>query len=78
MCIKYIENFKQISGLATNLDKTNVIPCGKFFNPGNKICPELELNWTDNFKLLGLDIDNKLEKLGLIYDKAHVKAQNII
>ena len=86
MCIKYIENFKQISGLAANLNKTNVIPFGKFFNPGNKICPYLELNanlptelnWTDNFKLLGLDIHNKLEKWGLNYDKAHVKAQNII
>ena len=31
-----------------------------------------------DFKLLGLDIDNKLEKLGSNYDKAHVKAQNII
>ena len=27
--IKYIEEFKQISGLAANLDKTNVIPYGK-------------------------------------------------
>ena len=34
-CIKYIEDFKRISGLAVNLDKTNVIPFGKFFNPGN-------------------------------------------
>ena len=32
--IHYIEEFKQISGLAANLDKTNVIPYGKFFNPG--------------------------------------------
>ena len=78
MCIKYIEDFKEISGLAANLDKTNVIPFGKFFNPGNQICHNLKLNWTDNFKLLGLEIDNKLEKLGSNYDKAHVKAQNII
>ena len=78
MCIKYIDEFRQISGLAANLDKINVIPFGKFYNPGNKICHDLELNWTDNFKLLGLEIDNKLEKLGVNYDKAHVKAQNII
>ena len=60
MCIKYIDEFRQISGLAANLDKINVIPFGKFYNPGNKICHDLELNWTDNFKLLGLEIDNKL------------------
>ena len=39
-CIKYIEDFKSISGLAANLDKTNVIPYGKLFNPGCKICPD--------------------------------------
>ena len=66
MCIKYIEDFKKISGLAANLDKTNVIPFGKFFNPANKICHDLKLNWTDNFKLLGLEIDNKLENWGQI------------
>ena len=36
MCIKYIEDFKEISGLATNLDKTNVIPFGKFSTPETK------------------------------------------
>ena len=59
-CIKYIEEFKKISGQAANLDKINVILFGKFFNPGNKICHELKVNWTDSFKLLGLEIDNKL------------------
>ena len=43
-CIKYIEHFQIISCLAANLDKTNVIPFGKFYNPGNKICPDLEVN----------------------------------
>ena len=60
--IKYIEDFKSISGLAANLDKTNVIPYGKFFNPGCKICPDLDVKWVDNFKLLGIEIDNKFEK----------------
>ena len=72
---KYIEEFKKISWL--NLDKTNVIPFGKYFNPGNKICHKPEVNWTDRFKLLGLEIDNKLELMGQNFDKAHVKYQNI-
>ena len=57
-CIEYIEEFKN-SGLAANLGKTNVIPFEKFFNSGNKICHNLEVNWTDNFKLLGIERDNK-------------------
>merc|ERR1711872_156388 len=76
--IHYIEEFKLISGLAANLDKTNVIPYGKFFNPGQKICPDLDVKWVDNFKLLGIEIDNKLEKLNINFDKALAKAQNII
>ena len=57
-CIEYIEEFKKISGLAANLSKTNVIPFGKFLNPGNKIGHDLEVNCTDNFKLLGIEINN--------------------
>ena len=34
--IQYIEEFKQISRLAANLDKTNVTPYGKYCNPGIK------------------------------------------
>ena len=76
--IHYIEEFKLISGLAANLDKTNVIPYGKFFNPGQKICPDLDVKWVDNFKLLGFKIDNKLQQLNINFDKALAKAQNII
>ena len=60
------------------MDKTNVIPFGKSFNPGNKLCHDLEVNWTNDFKLLGLGIDNKLELMGQNFEKAHTKAQNII
>ena len=76
--IHYIKEFKQISGLAANLDKTNVIPYGKFFNPGQIICPDLDINWVDKFKLLGFDIDNKLQQLNINFEKALAKAQNII
>ena len=76
--IKYIENFKSLSGLVANLDKTNVIPYGTFFNPGCKICPDLDIKCVDNIKLLGIEIYNKLENLNINFDKAYVKAQNII
>ena len=45
-----------ISGLAANLDETNVIPFGKYFDPGNDICHDLCVNWTNSFKLLGLQM----------------------
>ena len=53
------------------MDKTNVIPYGTFFNPGCKICPDLDVKWVDNFKLLGIEIDNKLEKLNINFIDIH-------
>ena len=64
--------------MAANLDKTNVIPFGKYFNPGNKICHGLEVNWTNGFKLIDLEIDNKIDQLRQNFDKAYVRAENII
>ena len=49
-----------------------------FFNPGNKICSDFDVKWVGNLKLLGIKIDNKLENLNINFDKAYVKAQNII
>ena len=40
--------------------------------------PRHRSKWTDNFKLMGFEIDNKLENLGNFFYKAHTKAQNII
>ena len=44
----------------------------------DKICPDLDVNWVDKFKLLGFDIDNKLQQLNINFEKALAKAQNII
>ena len=38
----------------------------------------MDVKWVDHFKLLGIEIDNKLEKLNINFDKAYAKAQNII
>ena len=48
-----------------------------FFNPGCKIYPDLDVKWVDNFKLLGIEIDNKLQNLNINFKKAYVKAQSI-
>ena len=61
--IKIINDFKSISGLSANLDKTHVIPVGPIDDPSIELCPDLNLNWTSSFCLLGFVIDNKLENL---------------
>ena len=38
----------------------------------------MDVKLDDNFKLLGFEIDNKLENLNINFEKAHIKAQNMI
>ena len=77
-CVRYIEGFRLISGLSANLDKTNVIPIGKLFNPKTKICPDLEMEWDNNFKLLGFIIDNNLQNIDENFECFHARTLSII
>merc|ERR1711891_37144 len=77
---KNLRNFTRIlhsvSGLKCNLDKTFVVPVGNFRK--DNMCSDLDLKWVDEFKVLGIIIDNKLKKLrqnfDIIYDKVEKKA----
>ena len=75
--IKYIQDFHTISGLACNLDKTHVIPIGRLNDSKDIICPELGMTWSDNFTILGFDIDNKLRNLNSNFTKIQDKIKGI-
>ena len=77
-CVRYIEAFKEISGLSANLDKTKVIPIGMHLNPKARICTDLDMEWDDNFKLLGFNIGNNLKNIDENFDLAHTKTLSLI
>ena len=77
-CVKYIDHFSRISGLHANLDKTKVIPFGKNFNIQETLCKDIPLECEESFTLLGLDIDNKLEKLDYMFYKVNSKTLSLI
>ena len=53
--------FHSVSGLKCNLDKTFVVPVGNFLK--DNLCSDLkDLKWVDEFKVLGIVIDNKHKK----------------
>ena len=58
--VKILNLFWEISGLKCNLSKTKVMPVGKF-DEGD-ICSDLKLSCEKEFTILGVDIDNKLNK----------------
>ena len=60
--IEILQKFKEISGLAINLKKTNIVPFGKFLEPHvMKLTDHTRLKRADNFRLLGIDFNNKLK-----------------
>ena len=56
--VEILNHFWEISGLKCNIGKTKVIPVGVF--EGENICLDLKLSWENNFTILGMEIDNKL------------------
>ena len=71
---RILNNFHKVSGLATNLDKTCVVPVGDFSVPN--YCHDLELKWEKSFKVLGIVIDQKLAHLQDIFDKIYNKVES--
>ena len=67
-----------ISGLACNINKTNIIPIGSNTNTADTLCPELNMEWTNTFTILGFEVDNKLENLSLNFQKIKDKIKSII
>ena len=66
--------FHSVSGLKCNLDKTFVVPVGNFRK--DNLCSDLkDLKWVDEFKVLGIVIDNKLKKLKANFDKIFDKVE---
>ena len=65
--------FHSVSGLKCNLDKTFVVPVGNFRKAD--MCSDLDLKWVDEFKVLGIVIDNKLKKLRQNFDKIYDKVE---
>ena len=56
-----IKDFKLISGLAINVEKTQVIKLGEHNSDIN--CPILNIPYIDKFKLLGINFSTKLQEM---------------
>ena len=59
-CLEILDNFFKLSGLKISLSKTKAIWFGSGCNNTHQLCPDLQLNWDKNFRLLGIDFCNDL------------------
>ena len=76
--ISYINCFHKLSGLQCNIDKTMVIPVGQITDPNQKLCEDINLEWATEFRILGFNIDNKLERLHSNIESCTRKVRAII
>ena len=82
-----LTSFGEVSGLCMNVDKTQAAWIGKITENNIHLCPELNLNWVENFTLLGFSLSNDLtescesnynkklldiEKILSVYKKRHL------
>ena len=76
--MKTLNDFATLSGLQCNIEKTKCIPIGGNCDLNDKICPDIKLEWESTFTILGLEVDQKLEKLGNNFIRLHSKCKTII
>ena len=74
--VEILNHFWEISGLKCNIGKTKVIPVGVF--EGENICQDLKLSWEQDFTILGIEIDNKLNLLNKDFENIYNKTRSII
>ena len=77
--IDIFDSFKRCSGLQMNVEKTQAIWLGiKDTNPP-KLCPDINLKWSQNFSLLGIIFtDNLQETIEINYDPKLKEIENVL
>lgn len=74
-----LQSFYNMSGLKINQSKTQLVWIGSKKYSNHKLCQEIELIWTTNFKLLGIQYDVDLSKIiRMNYDKKLVNIKSTV
>lgn len=77
--IREFNNFYQISGLKINISKTQLVLISSKKYYSNRMCEEINFQWTSAFKLLDIFFDVDLTNIPTLnYDKKLVKIKHII
>ena len=58
--VETLDNFFKLSGLKISVSKTKAIWFGAGSSNTHKLCPNLQLDWDSEFRLLGIDFKNNL------------------
>ena len=71
-----LSDFYRLSGLKVSVSKTSAIWFGSAHDSTIKLCPDLSLNWSNTFTLLGIKFDSNLEHIKCVYTSSCAYFQN--
>ena len=78
-CMKCLSDFKYVSGLQINIDKTKVIQIGGWRDSRLILCPKLNLIWTHKFESLRMKFDtSEMDQITEINLNSRIKMMSII
>ena len=76
---KILDDFGKISGLCVNREKTQAVWLGNRAGELTDICPDIKMNWSTEFTILGLDMSCDLLNIETRnYEKILSKIKGII
>ena len=67
-CLEILDNFFKLSGLKISVSKTKAIWFGVGCNNPHQLCPDLKLDWSKSFRLLGIDFCSDLVNMDCNFD----------
>ena len=73
-CVKYIK----ASGTIRESWQKEGHPYWQIFQSKTKICPDLELEWDNRFKLLGINVNNNIQNIDEDIETVHARTQSLI
>ena len=76
--INVLTSFYKLSGLKISVKKTTAVWFGINHDSQTKLCPDINLNWSKSFSLLGINFDNNLEKMEDNFDIKFQKIEKLL
>ena len=76
--VEVLSNFYKLSGLRISLKKTKAVWFGSSHDSNIELCPDLNLQWSKSFTLLGIDFDNKLERMQDNFNRKIIKIEKLL
>ena len=76
--VQILTNFYELSCLKISLKKTKAVWFGSSYDSPIELCPDLNLQWSKSFSLLGIEFDNNLDRMHNNFERKVLKIEKLL